>query len=322
MTDSTGSQTYNYGNLDELLSVTTTYAGLSAKTISYQYYAGGSRQSMTTPAGTFSYSYDAAGRPASMSNPFSETTSWSYENNNWLATQTLANGAVSTYARNALGQVTDLQNQIGSTTISDYTISYDGAGNRSSVAVSNIATLALNGSGTFTYDTKNQLLEELSTRNGAFTDDFGFDSAGNPTSFKGVTRIYNSKNQQTGTGFSYDGNGNPIAYNGLSLTFDPENRLTSHGNILTAGYRGDCLRGKKQSSLSTTYFLYDGTNPVIELDSDGSIAATNTFSSSGLVSRRVSSASVLYAFDSEGNVAERLDIKMAMPIEDDLTRPS
>src|SRR5262249_47278405 len=111
MTDGTGAQAYSYGNLDELLSVTTTYTGLSAKTISYSYYPNGSRQNMTTPVGTFAYTYDAAGRPASMMNPFSETTSWIYGDNNWLQTQSLANGATATYTYNALGQVTRLLNQ-------------------------------------------------------------------------------------------------------------------------------------------------------------------------------------------------------------------
>src|SRR5207253_1053436 len=78
MTDGTGSQSYSYGNLDELLSTTTTYTGLAAKTISYVYFPNGSRQTMTTPAGTFSYLYDAAGRPSSLTNPFSEATSWAY----------------------------------------------------------------------------------------------------------------------------------------------------------------------------------------------------------------------------------------------------
>lgn len=43
MTDGTGSQSYSYGNLDELLSQTTTYTGLAAKTISYAYFPDGSR---------------------------------------------------------------------------------------------------------------------------------------------------------------------------------------------------------------------------------------------------------------------------------------
>ena len=308
MTDSTGTQSYSYGSLDELLSVTTSYTGLSAKTISYTYYPNGSRQNMTTPAGTFDYSYDAGGRPASITNPFSETTTWAYQDNNWLQTQTLANGATTNYSYNALGQVTRVLNQLGTTTISDFNnITYDAVGNRTSLSAIVSGASSLNGTTTFTYDTKNQLLEELTTRYNGFTDGFSYDAAGNPTSFLGTSKSYNSNNQQTGTGFSYDSNGNPTAYNGVSLTFDPENRLIAHGSTLSAGYRGDRLRAWKQTSAGRTYFLYDGSEPVVELDSGGSVIATNSFTSRGLISRRVGTASVLYTFDSEGNVAQRID---------------
>jgi RHS repeat-associated protein len=313
MTDSTGAQTFSYGNLNEPLSVTTTYTGLSAKTISYQYYPNGSRQSMTTPAGSFSYSYDSAGRPASMTNPFSETTSWSYQNNNWLSTQTLANAALATYTYNALGQVTELLNQIGGTSISDFnSISYDGIGNRTSVSASIPGVTALNGNTSYQYDTKNQITQETSTRNGGFTDNFAYDTAGNPTTFKGVTKAYNSNNQQTASGFTHDGNGNPTTYASTTLTFDPENRMTAFGSAITAGYNGDGLRAWKTSSSNTIYFLYDGTLPMIELDSSGSITATNTFSSAGLISRRFGSTSVFYSFDSEGNVSQRSDLSGAV----------
>ena len=306
MTDSTGSQSYSYGNLDELLSNTTTYTGLSAKTISYSYYPNGSRHSMTTPVGAFDYSYDAAGRPASMTNPFSETTSWSYQNNNWLQAQTLQNGAVATYTYSAMGQLTRLLNQIGSTTISDFTsIAYDGVGNRTSVSSSIPGASMLDGTTTYTYDSKNQLTEESSTRNGGFTDSFVYDPAGNPTSFKGVTRGYNSNNQQTGIGFTYDGNGNPTTYGGVALTFDPENRMTGYGSVLSAGYSGDGVRAWKESSSGKRYFLYDGLFSVVELDSSGEAVATNTFGLNGLVSRRSGSDSVFYSFDSEGNVVQR-----------------
>jgi RHS repeat-associated protein len=308
MTDSTGSHSYSYGNLDELLSLTTTYTGLAAKSISYAYYPDGSRQTMTTPAGTFSYSYDAAGRPASMTNPFSETTTWSYQNNDWLATQTLANGATASYTYNALGQVTRLLNQLGGNTISDFSsITYDGAGNHKSITASIPGATSLSGVTDFTYDTKDQLTQESSTRNGGFTDNFGYDTAGNPTSFKGVTKSYNSNNQQTGTGFSYDGNGNPTTYNGTTLAFDPENRMTQYGAALTAGYNGDGLRAWKENSTSRTYFLYDGIVPVIELDASGAVAATNSFGASGLVSRRESSTTIFYTFDAGGSVAQRSD---------------
>ncbi len=306
MSDSTGSQSYGYGNLDERLSNTTTYTGLAAKTISYSYYPNGSRQSMSTPSGTFNYTYNAAGLPSSITNPFNETTSWTYQNNDWLQTQTLQNGAIASYTYNSMGQVTRLLNQIAGNTTSDFTsIAYDGAGNRTSVTATIPGATGLNGSTIYNYDTKNQLTQEASTRNSGFTDNFAYDSAGNLSTFKGVTKTYNANNQQTGTGYAYDNNGNPTTYGGVTLTFDPENRMTSFGSVLTAGYRGDGLRAWKENPTARTYFLYDGTMPVVETDNSGSVTATNSFGASGLVSRRAAGVSVFYSFDSEGNVAQR-----------------
>jgi RHS repeat-associated protein len=308
MTDSTGSKSYSYGNLDELLSVSTTYTGLSAKTISYSYYLDGSRDSMTTPAGIFNYSYDATGRPVSMTNPFSETTSWSYQNNDWLQAQTLHNGGTANYTFNPMGRVTRVLNEIGALTISDYSsISYDGPGNRLSVTAAIPGATPLNGTTGYTYDSKNQLTQESSTRNSGFIDNFGFDSSGNPTTFKGQTKTYNSNNQQTGTGFAHDSNGNATTYGGVTLTFDPEDRMTAYGSVLTAGYSGDGLRAWKQTSSGRTYFLYDGIVPVVELSNTGSVASTNSFGAAGLVSRRTGSTSVFYVFDSEGNVSVTTD---------------
>src|SRR6266849_5605990 len=62
----------------------------------------------------------------------------------------------------------------------------------------------------------------------------------------------------------------------------------------------------KQNSSATTYFLYDGITPVVELDSSGAVTTT-TFGAAGVVSRRSGSASVFYSFDSEGNVSQRSD---------------
>lgn len=308
ITDSTGTRSYSYGNLDELLSVTTTYTGLAAKSISYSYYLDGSRESMTTPAGTFDYSYDAAGRPVSMTNPFSQTTAWSYQNNNLLLTQVLANGATATYTYNALCQVTRLLNEVGSTTISDFSgIAYDGFGNRTSITASVPGATSLNGTTTYAYDNKNQVTQESSTRIGGFTDNFVYDSAGNATSFRGVSKSYNTNNQQTGTGYSYDGNGNPTTYGGTTLTFDPENHLTAHGTSLTAGYTGDGLRAWKENLSGRTYFLYDESSPVIEMDATGAVIATNSFTSNGLVSRRNGTVDEFYSFDPEGNIAQRTD---------------
>jgi len=67
------------------------------------------------------------------------------------------------------------------------------------------------------------------------------------------------------------------------------------------------MRAWKQNSTARTYFLYDGINPVVEIDSSGSVTATNTFGANGLVSRQAGSASIYYNFDAEGNVSQRSD---------------
>ncbi|MES2462005.1 MAG: RHS repeat-associated core domain-containing protein [Armatimonadota bacterium] len=309
-TDGTGSESYTYGNLDQLLTRSTTYTGLSSQTISYSYYANGSRSGMTTPGGSFSYSFDAAGRPASLTNPFSETTSWSYANNNWLSAQVMANGVVSAYTYNALGQTTDLLNSLGSTTLSQFgSITHDGVGNRLSVAASVPSVSALSGTTGYSYDIKDQLTGETSTRNSGYTFGFGYDSAGNPTTFKGVGRSYNSKNQLTsGSSYVYDGNGNPTTYAGTSLAFDENDKATTFGSALAADYTIEGVRAWKQDASSNrTYFLYDSGRPIVELDGSGSVSAVNTFGANGLISRRSSSASVFYTFDERGNTTQRLN---------------
>jgi len=72
------------------------------------------------------------------------------------------------------------------------------------------------------------------------------------------------------------------------------------------GYSSDGMRAWKSVSGSTTYFLYDGSNPVCELDGSGTVLATNTWGGK-LLSRRVAAASTFYTFDPSGNLAQRLD---------------
>jgi RHS repeat-associated protein len=308
VTDSTGSHAYTYGHLDELLSVTTTYTGLPAQTVSYTYYPDGSRQEMATPAGAFTYSYDGAGRMTGMTNPHGEATAWAYLDNGWLRTQLLSNGALATYTYNAGGQLTRLLNQVGGVTLSDFGgLAYDGAGNRTAIPASLPQLPWLSGVTSYQYDAKDQLTQEQTTRGGAFTDGFGYDPAGNPTAFKGAARTYNVNNQRAGAGFTHDGNGNPTTYAGTSLTFDAENRLTSYGGTMSAGYRSDGARAWKQTAAGRTYFLYDGFMPVVELGADGTVAATNSFGVAGVTSRRTGAQSVFYSLDAQGNVSERLD---------------
>ena len=101
----------------------------------------------------------------------------------------------------------------------------------------------------------------------------------------------------------------------VPLDFDPENHLVQvnqslPGAIVSHGYNGDGLRAWKQAGpnpSSRTYFLFDGSQPVVELNSLGTvIKAVNTFGANGLLSRSVPGTSnSFYTFDPQGNVCQR-----------------
>lgn len=309
--DGTGTQTYTYGDLDQILSVTTAYTGLPSQSLTYGYYADGSRASLSTPAGGFNYQYNAAGQPTSLTNPLSEVTSWSYLTNGWLSTQTLGNGVTSTYTYTQLGQLKSLTNRTaGNSVLSQFDqILHDGAGNRLGVTATVPGQAALTGAVTYSYDLKDQLLSETSGLNGGFATAFNYDGAGNPTTFKGTSRTFDAQNRRTGTGFTYDVQGNPTLYQGTGITYTPEGEATQFGGLLSADYTFEGLRAWKQNGTTgvRTYFLYDGTTPVLELSATGSVQAVNTFGANGLVSRSTSTGSTFYVFDERGNTSVRLD---------------
>jgi RHS repeat-associated protein len=320
-TDGTGSRTFDYDDLDNWTSVQTSYTGLPAQTISYGYYANGSRASLniTGLATGFSYSYDADGRLTGLSNPYGEAFSWTYLDNNWLWTKTLSTAATVTYTYNALGRVTDLANRTvnGNTLLSEFggangsgnAMVYDGIGNRVSELANVPAVATYSGLTQYQFDTKSQLTQESSARSGGYTNGFGYDSAGNATTFRNVANIgYNSDNQFSNAAqFQYDGNGNPTTYNTIACTFDPENRMTGYGAIFSAGYNGGGQRAWKQNAAGKTYYLYDGTTPICEMDVNGNITAVNTFGVGGLLARHSGGSSIFYTFDPQGNPVQRLN---------------
>ena len=332
MTDVTGSQAYTYDDDDNLISKTVSWVGVAgSKILTYGLNPNGSRQSMNADGRSFAYTYDGVGRLTGLTNDTPEMTSWTYFDNGWLHTKTLANGVVTTYTLDQQGRLRDLVNKTGSgTSLSDFAVpamgGYDGVGSRLSLTATlnpTYAPASYSGTTGDTYDygsttasaRRSQVTQETSTRGGSYTNTFGYDGGtsggpGNPTSFKGVASTFNSDNQVTNIGYGYDGNGSPTTYKTNALTFDPENRMTAYGSAQTDGYSGDGLRVWKQTGtgMTRTYFLYDGSQPVCEYGSTGTLTATNTFGADGLISRRNvgSSATTFYTFDERGNVSQRL----------------
>jgi RHS repeat-associated protein len=322
-TDGSGSTARAYDDLNKLLSVTTTYTGpngkaLPAVTIDYGFYPDGSRASMDITSGTakypFSYGFDKVSRLVSLVNPGGTTEQWSYFDNGWVKSRQTAQGAAGLYSYNARGFLNDLTYYApdGSLLADFGEMTYDASGSRLTLSALNPARPAYSGFTGYTYDSKNQLTLEQSTRNGGYTNSFAYDLAGNATQFRGNARTYNTENQRTGSGFAYDGNGNPTSYAYTSLAFDPENHMTSFGSALTAGYRADGLRAWKRSASGQTYFVYSGIVPVCEMDSTGNVTAVNTFGRDGLVSRDTAAGEQVYAFDPQGSAALALSTSGAV----------
>jgi RHS repeat-associated protein len=324
MTDSTGVVTYLFGNQDELIHTITAYTGLSGRQIAYVYYPDGSRQVMQTRSGQYQYRYDLAGRLKSLTNASSEVSAWTYFDNGWLQQQTLGNGVATTYAPNPRGFLTSLQTlpHGASVNSSQFTqMLYDGAGDPTQVNATIPAVPGYGGQTNYHYDQWTELTQEQPTRTPVYTNNFQYDDSGNPQIFRNSAWIsYNDENEiEYSAAFQYDQNGNatlyPVLGQATALAYDPEHHLTQVGPsaspLLTAGYNGDGLRVWKQNGTDTStrvYYLFDGSQPVVEEDSTGTVLkAANTFGANGLLSRNVSGTSTFYSFDPQGNVCQRFN---------------
>jgi hypothetical protein len=60
-------------------------------------------------------------------------------------------------------------------------MSYDGVGNRTALAANINSDTGYSGSTSYSYDAKDELTNESSTRNGSYTNTFAFDGSENPT---------------------------------------------------------------------------------------------------------------------------------------------
>jgi len=178
---------------------------------------------------------------------------------------------------------------------------------------------AFSGLTSYTYDaisgagTRSQLVQEVSTRAGGFTNAFDYDggSYGATSGVGNVTQSstagvlsFNADNQINSN--TYDGNGNPVSYFGSTMTYDPENRLTgdsANGGEVNAydaeGHRIATAAG------AAAYFIFDGDTPVFQLSSDGSLSSTTTYGTDGVISNHGSGAS-FYLWDPQGSLSQKV----------------
>jgi RHS repeat-associated protein len=247
----TGVGTSNrYNSLGLLTSTTDTMSG-SARTLSYAYYADGTRSGVTHPDGAkFSYSRDALGRTTSV-----------YEGSTESAT-----GDIDRVVYNSNGSLASIQR--GDMTNGFTTrFGYDTAGRVNSIA-NDLNTAADDLTIGLSYSPASQLTQE--TRNNV---------AYSWTEAYNVNRAYSSNglNQYSSAGpasFTYDANANLTSDGSTTFSYDIENRLVTATGAKTATLDYDPLGRLFQSSggtAGTTQFLYDGDRLLCEFNSSGTL---------------------------------------------------
>ncbi|MDI9637377.1 RHS repeat-associated core domain-containing protein [Kamptonema cortianum] len=307
--DESGSHSWIYGSAGELQSQTTQYTGQPSVTLSYTYNADGSRSRLNSPVGQFSYEYDVAGRLTQQSSPFGETTSYDYRLDGAIQRRTRPTGGYSEYQYNALAERIAVINYASQGTLlsSFLKTAVSGTGQATGLSSLRPSHPSYSGDSQLSFSSAGELLQEFSTRNGGYSASYQFDSVGNALSMRGQSQGFDQLNQLAGTGYQFNLRGEPTLYQGQTLTWTAGGNLRSVGANFLAGYRADGLRAYKQNGLGERiYTIYDGFAPLLELSSQGTVTAVNTFGPDGLVSRRSGGVSVFYTFDERGGLAERL----------------
>jgi RHS repeat-associated protein len=262
MTDGSGTTTYTYDSLDRLETKATPEG-----TLNYTYDPAGHLASMSsshTNGVSASYTYDSLNRLITVVDgrlgSGANTTTYTYDLADNVATATLPNGVASTLTYDSLNRITSLESAV-----SGYGYYFDATGKRTEAVELSGRTI------NWSYDDINRLTNEAVT--GAGTGHNGtvaynsLDPVGNrlsdTSSLSGVTAgsaTFDADDRLSAE--SYDSNGNVTATGGKTFAYDSENHLISmNSGAVTIVYDGDGNRVAKTVGGVTTHYLVDDLNP-------------------------------------------------------------
>ena len=233
--------TRSYDNLDRL---TQEQSGLG--TVSYGWNNIDQRTSLTLPGQAgIAYTWDAAGRLTQIqqgSGGTAKTIGFTYDAGSRRTQVTLANGLIGTYAYSTADQLTGITYMNGATTV---------------------------GTLTYGFDTNGRITSQGGTLQQAFLP---------AATTAQATHDANNKLTTWNAGaLTYDNHGNLTNDGTRTYTWDTRNRLVqvNQGATIIATYTYDPFgrRIKKVVNGTTTQFLHDGANAVLEYDQSNVLTA-------------------------------------------------
>jgi RHS repeat-associated protein len=260
--------------------------------VSYEYFNGGQRQSLTDLMGETEYTINDWNAIDDIVNPYSRTMSYSYNQHTGALARIAATANVYTnYDFDSLDRLDYYQLSNGNM----YNYEYNDANLIDTISIPG------NKSYEYVYDDMYRLTNEYALDNGSpiYTNNYEYDLADNRTGVaNGVADIFtiNALNQiteiyqiygQPHTTFEYDLNGNLIeqttSAGTVEMEYDYENRLVkiTYPIIGSTEFVYDPLgrrlktieKNGQGQVLSETRYVYDGINLIAELDANDQLLA-------------------------------------------------
>jgi RHS repeat-associated protein len=292
MTDGTGTSAWVWDSLHRL----TSYTNGNGAQVQYAYNLRSLPTTVTYPGSlNLTRGYDDAGRWTSVRDWLSNTTTFGYDPNSNLTTETLPSGSglVDTFTYDAadrLMAISDVKG--GTTTLFSATYTRDNANQLTSDSSAPSATRS------YKYSPLNQVCYAGSSNGNACGSPptggtpYTYDAADNLTQTGATQQSFNGADElcwtatssgscasppSGATTYTFDTRGNrtqimPPGGGATTLSYDQANRLTTYGSSATYAYNGDGLRMSKTVSGTTSQFLWDAGNRLPLLIKDGSTA--------------------------------------------------
>jgi len=247
--------------------------------ISYTYDAVGNRTALKVNGATCAtYTYDAANRLSTLKDSANLTFNYNFDSANRLTSRSAPNGVTSSYGYDDMNRLTSLMHTNGSTILSGNLYTYNNANNISSWTTQTSQK-------EYTYDAVDRLTSVSNFE--APAENYSYDAIGNRTASQlSATYGYQPFNRLTSTTnatYTYDNNGDLVSRTDSSgtttFTFNEENQLTqvTLPNGLAVNYKYDGLGRRIQRTTSTganERYVYDGSDVLIDLNPDWSVATT------------------------------------------------
>ena len=321
MTDGTGTSSWGWDSLHRMVS----YTNGNGAQVQWVYNLRNLPTTITYPGPLNAIrGYDNAGRWTSVQDWNSNTTSFGYDADSNLTTETFpaASGVVDTFTFNAADQMTSAASVKGGTTLFSAGYARDAANQLAS------DTSAAAANSAYKYTPLNQVCYAGSSSVTACTSPptgsipYTYDAADNLTKTGTVFQAFNNADELCWTAsssaacasppsgkttYTYDTRGNrtavtPTTGQAQTLTYDQANRLTKFAAASTTsyGYNGDGLRMCKVAGSSTqpcqaggnTQFLWDVAGSLPLLLKDGTTGYI--YGPGGLPLEQVSGATTLW----------------------------